>query len=166
MRKNLLCCMSLTVFFLGCSTTEKIPPKQPILCSVLSFESRASMNAGEAESVTDMFVGALQNSQRFTVIERKQLNAVVKEQEFQAAQSDDRTAKAAKILAINKMFSGSIGMLGDKYIVSVKMIDVESSRVDYSHSWTYDDDLEDINEEFLPNIVQEILLAIDGVEKK
>jgi TolB-like protein len=166
MFKKLQCCVLFTVFFLGCSTTEKIPPKQPILCSILSFESRAGMKTGEAESVADMFAGALQNSQRFTVIERNQLNAIVKEQEFQSAQSEDGTAKAAKILAISKMFSGSVGMLGEDYVVSVKMIDVESSRVDYSHSWTYDDDLEDINEEFLPNIVREILLAIDGVQKK
>jgi TolB-like protein len=69
-------------------------------------------------------------------------------------------------LAIKKMFSGSLGKLGDKFIFNLKMIDVESSRVDLAVSRTYDDDLEDIGEEFLPNIVREILLTIDGPPKQ
>jgi hypothetical protein len=57
-------------------------------------------------------------------------------------------------------------MLGEKYIVNIKMIDVESSRVEYAHIWTYDDDLEDIGEKFLPKIVQEFIKSLDITLKK
>jgi Uncharacterized protein involved in formation of curli polymers len=124
------------------------------------------MKAGEAESVTDMFSSALQNTGRFTVVERNKLNAVLQEQEFQAAQNGEDAVKAGKILSVRKMFSGSIGMLGKNYVVNLKMIDVESSRVEYAHIWTYDDDLEDIGEKFLPRLVQEFIKSLDGTLKK
>jgi curli biogenesis system outer membrane secretion channel CsgG len=124
------------------------------------------MKAGEAESVMDLFSSLLQNTNRFTVIDRKNLNNVLQEQGFQSTQNGESAVQAGKILAIKKMFSGSIGMLGEKYILNLKMIDTETSQVDFAKSWTYDDDLEDIDEEFLPGIVQEILLVVDGPQKK
>ncbi len=154
-----VCC---TILFVSCGTTEKIPPKPSILCGIMSFESRAGMKTGEAESVADMFATVLQKSGRFTVVERKQLNAVLQEQGFQSAQGGEDAARAGKILAIKKMFSGSLGKLGDAYIFNLKMIDVESSRVDLAVSRTYDDDLEDIGEKFLPDVVHEILQTLDG----
>jgi curli biogenesis system outer membrane secretion channel CsgG len=124
------------------------------------------MKAGEAESVTDMFSSALQNTGRFTVIERNKLNAVLQEQGFQATQDGEDAVKAGKILSVRKMFLGSIGMLGKKYVVNLKMIDVETSRVEYARMWTYDDDLENIGEKFLPKLVQEFLKSLDGTLKK
>jgi curli biogenesis system outer membrane secretion channel CsgG len=124
------------------------------------------MKSGEAESVTDMFSSALQNTGRFTVIERNKLNAVLQEQGFQSTQNGEDAVKAGKILSVRKMFSGSIGMLGDNYIVNLKMIDVETSRVEYAHTWTYDDDLEDIGRKFLPKLVQEFIKSLDGTLKK
>jgi hypothetical protein len=64
------------------------------------------------------------------------------------------------------MFSGSIGMLGEKYVVNVKMIDVESSQVDFSLSKTYDDDLEEIGEKFLPSMIQDVLQKIESMQEK
>lgn len=166
MWQRLLWCVSSILLLIGCSSTEKISPPSPILCSILSLESRAGMKAGEAESVTDMFSSALQNTGRFTVVERNKLNAVLQEQGFQATQNGEDAVKAGKILSVRKMFSGSIGMLGKNYVVNLKMIDVESSRVEYAHIWTYDDDLEDIGEKFLPKLVQEFIKSLDGTLKK
>jgi TolB-like protein len=165
MIQKLLCCVGSMILLLGCSSAEKIPPKTPLLCSLLSFESRAGVKEEEAESITEMMSAALQNTGRFTLVERKKMNAVLQEQGFQSIQSGEDAVKAGKILAVQKMFSGSIGMLGKKYIVNLKMIDVESSRVDFMRSWTYDDDLEDIGKEFFPEIAQEVVKIIDGMKK-
>jgi TolB-like protein len=165
MWQMLLCCVSSIILLIGCSSTGKIPPPPPILCSISSLESRAGMKPGEAESVTDMFSSALQNTGRFTVIERNKLNAVLQEQGFQATQNSEDAVKAGKILSVRKLFTGSIGMLGENYIINLKMIDVETSRVEYAHTWTYDDDLEDIGKKFLPKIVQEFLKSLDGPQE-
>jgi TolB-like protein len=165
MSKWLLFFVSSSILFAGCSSTEKIFTTSPIPCSILTLESRAGMKPGEAESVTDMFSSALQNTGRFAVVERNKLNAVLQEKGFQAAQNGEDAVEAGKILSINKMFSGSIGMLGKKYMINLKMIDVSTSRVEYAHTWTYDDDLEDIGERFLPKIVGEFINSLDSTLK-
>lgn len=165
MVQRLLGCIVVAFILTNCSTTEKIT-RPPIPCAILTFESRAGMKAGEAESVMDMFAAALQNSGRFTVIERKHLNAVMQEQGFQSTLNGEDASKAGKILAVHKMFTGSIGMLGEKYVVNLKMIDVESSRIDLALSHVYDDDLEDIGKKFLPKLVEEILQNIDSQQNK
>ena len=167
MCRTIICCFIISILIFGCAGTEKIAPKPKINCCIIPFESRTGMQAGEAESVMDMLATSLQNTSRFIVIDRKHLNAILQEQGFQSAQEGgDGLAKAAKILAIHKMITGSIGKLGDKYVLNLKMIDVGTSEVTLAISRTYDDDLEDIDEEFLPSVVNEIMLAIDGPQKK
>lgn len=163
---RLLMIVFLPLVFFACSTSEIILPKTPIICGILTFEPRAGVNSGEAESIAEMFASALQNSKRFTVIERKQLIAVMQEQGFQAAQNPDAAAEAGKILSIRKMFSGSIGMLGGSYVLILKMIDVESSQIDLAVSRTYNGGIEDINEKFLPDMVKEIMRIIDNKQIK
>jgi TolB-like protein len=91
----------------------------------------------------------------------------LQERDFQASQDENaQMAKAGKILAIRKMISGSIGKLGSKYLVHLKMIDVESSSVDLAVSQTYDDDLADIGKEFIPEIVSQLVAAVDGTPKR
>jgi TolB-like protein len=157
MTGRLMFYLSLLLFCYSCTTVEKIQAGKPINCAVLTFESRSGLNAGEAETITELFSTSLQNSGRFVVVERNRIEAVLKEREFQAMQDEENVAKAGKILSIRKMFSGSIGKLGAEYLVSVKMIDVESSRVDFSVTKKYDDDLADINDEFIPGLVRDIV---------
>jgi len=166
MPQKLLCFVSSFILLAGCSSTEKISTSPPVSCSIHTLESRAGMKPGEAESVTDVFSSALQNTERFTVIERNKLNTVLQEKEFQAAQSGEDAADAGKIIAVKKMFSGSIGMIGKRYMINLKMIDVSTSRVEYARMWTYDDDLEDIGEKFFPKVVEELINSLDGSLKK
>ncbi len=166
MSQKLLCFVYSFILLAGCSSTEKISTSPLITCSILTLETRSGMKPGEAESVTDMFSSALQNTGRFTVVERNKLNAVLQEKGFQAAQSGEDASDSGKILSVRKMFSGSIGMLGKKYMLNLKMIDVSTSQVEYARTWTYDDDLEDIGEKFLPKIVEEFINSIDGTVKK
>ncbi len=161
MWQRLLGCVIVAMLLAHCSTTERVSSRPQIPCGILAFESRAGMKTGEAESIEDMFSAALQKTGRVVVIERKRLDAVLKEQGFQSMQGGEDASKAGKILAVRKMFTGSIGMLGEKYVVNLKMIDVETSRV-FALSRMYDDDIEDIGEQFLPSIVNEILQSIDN----
>lgn len=150
----------------GCSSNIDKVEQKPIQCTVLKFEAGGGISEGEAVSVTDMFVSSLQNSGKFIVVERKKLDAVLQEQQFQASQDEESAVKAGKILAIRKMFTGSIGKLGEKYIINLKMIDVESSRVDFAVAKPYDDDLEDIGEDFIPDLVKEIITRLQEMQER
>ena len=158
---------SILVIFLGCSSSEPPPPKPMINCSILPFEARSGVQPGEAESVAELISAGLQNTGRFTIIERKRINMLLQEQGFQATQGEgDGYAKAAKILAVHWFFAGSVGKLGDNYIINVKMINVETADVKYAWTKTYDDDLEDIHKKFIPNLIKEMMQSIDGQQEK
>jgi TolB-like protein len=152
----------------GCSSSSPQAVKKPTpQIGILPFEPRAGVQPGEAESVTELLTAAIQQTGRFIVVERKTMNALVQERDFQASQDDDaKLALAGKTLAIQKMLSGSIGRLGSKYVFHLKMVDLQSSSVDLALSQTYDDDLGDIGNEFIPEIVSQLIKAVEEPTKK
>lgn len=163
-------CYVLLPFILvlfGCGASKPEAPKPKINISIMDFEARAGVQSLEAQSVGDAIASLLTQTARFNVVDRKQIQAVLQEQGFQAAQNPNAgLSQAAHVLSVRKFVTGSLGKLGDNYIFSVKLTDVETSAIDLSISRTYDDDLEDIMDEFLPSIVNEIVAAVDGVKAK
>lgn len=159
--------LPFVLFLFGCSASKPETPKPKINISIMDFEARAGVQTPEAQTVGDALASLLTQTARFNVIDRKQIQAVLQEQGFQAAQNPGAgLSHAAGVLAVKKFVTGSLGKLGDNYIFSVKITDVETSGIDLSISRTYDDDLEDIMDDFLPEIVAEIVAAVDGVKKK
>jgi TolB-like protein len=155
----------VTVLFIGCGSSKKAVFQPKISIAIMDFEARTGVQPGEAQSVGDMFASLLQQTGRFNVMDRKQVKLMMQEQGFQASQEGD-VSKAGKVLAVRKMLFGSLGKLGKSvYVFNVKMTDVESSNIDLSISKNYDDDLEDIGDEFLPSIVQQVVQTIDGGKK-
>lgn len=166
-RSSLLVVVFFLPLFLGCGSSKKVATLPKVNIAVMPFESRAGIEPGEAESIADGFASQLQQTGRFTVVDRKQIQAILQEQGFQAMQSGETEAsRAGKMLAVRKMLTGNMGKLGEKYVFNVKMTDVETGSIDISISKTYDDDLEDIFDEFIPQLVQEIVDTIDGKRKK
>lgn len=167
MRNRCYILLPLVLVLFGCSPSKPGVPKPKINISIMDFEARAGVQTPEAQSVGDALASLLTQTARFNVVDRKQIQAVLQEQGFQAAQNPNAgLSQAAHVLSVRKFVTGSLGKLGDNYIFSVKLTDVETSGIDLSISRTYDDDLEDIMDEFLPSIVNEIVAAVDGVKLK
>ncbi|MCU0452205.1 MAG: CsgG/HfaB family protein [Bacteroidetes bacterium] len=167
MRTRCYSLLPLVLLLIGCGGSKPQIAKPKINISIMDFEARAGVQAPEAQSVGDALASLLTQTARFNVVDRKQIQAVLQEQSFQAAQNPNAgLGQAASVLAVRKFVTGSLGKLGENYIFSVKITDVETSGIDLSISRTYDDDLEDIMDEFLPEIVSEIVAAVDGVQKK
>lgn len=167
MRNRRYALLPLVLVLFGCGASKPEVPKPKINISIMDFEARAGVQTPEAQSVGDALASLLTQTARFNVVDRKQIQAVLQEQGFQAAQNPNAgLSQAAHVLSVRKFVTGSLGKLGDNYIFSVKLTDVETSGIDLSISRTYDDDLEDIMDEFLPSIVNEIVAAVDGVKTK
>ncbi len=147
----------------GCGSSKPAPPPPKISMSITEFVGRAGVQPGEAETVSDALGSLLAGTGRFTMIDRTQVAALLQERSFQRSQGKEDGQ--GHIMVVRKFLTGTLGKLGDNYVFSVTMTDVESSRIDLSVSRTYDDDLEDIIEDLLPEVVTEILTAIDGPAK-
>ena len=87
-----------------------------------------------AISISNMIRTDLINSDRFIVIERSQLNLILKEQGFQQTGCTDQdcAVQIGRLLSANKMLLGEIGSIGKEIIITIRIVDVEKGSSEYS----------------------------------
>ena len=154
---SVVSCISLLL--VGCGTSNKVTGP-PIALMVSHFDGRAGVDSGTAQIFRDAFAAELQKTGRFTVVDRKATGAIMQEKEFQAAQRGE-TVTMPKLHSLKKMISGSIGKLGEDYVFNIKMTDLESATIDFAIAKTYNGDLEDVIEDFLPQLAREVLQSLE-----
>ena len=154
------CGMLAFLIFVGCGSSRKAAePPLPLLIS--EFEGRAGVDSGTAQIIRDAFAAELQKTKRFIVVDRKATGAIMEEKQLQAAQSGT-TAAMPKLQSLRKMISGSIGKLGEDFVFNIKMTDLETANVDFAVARTYNGDMEDVIEDFLPQLAREVLRSLDN----
>jgi len=150
--------IALPVFFLACSSSEKVSgPKIALMIS--DFDGRAGVDSGTAQIIKDALAAELQKTGRFTIVDRKATAAIMQEQEFQASQ-EGNVANGVKVRSLRKMISGSVGKLGEDYVFNVKMTDMETATVDFAIAKMYNGDLEDVLDDFIPQLATDVLQSI------
>lgn len=86
------------------------------------------VSQAESQTLTDRFRSELVNTGRFTVIERAEMDEILKEQAFQqtGCTTDACAVEIGKLLNVRRIVAGSIGKIGRVYTISLRVIDVES----------------------------------------
>ncbi len=111
-------------------TEPALKPGEPVRLAILNFEAK-----GVPQEVGDICLSSLSNSlanfDYITLVERKQIEAVVKEQKFQASDlTDEKTSvQIGKLLNANRVLVCSIGKLGTSLILTARILDVETGKV-------------------------------------
>lgn len=101
--------------------------------AVLNLEG-TGISASEAIGLTDRFRTDLVRTNKVTVVERSQMETILKEQDFQLAgcTSAECAVEVGQLLGVTSMVAGTIGKLGSTYIVDIRMIDVQSGKITLS----------------------------------
>ena len=151
--------VALPVFFLGCGSSKKVSgPKIALMIS--DFDGRSGVDSGTAQIIKDALAAELQKTGRFTIVDRKATAAIMQEQEFQASQEGNVANNGMKVHSLRKMISGSVGKLGEDYVFNVKMTDMETATVDFAIAKMYNGDLEDVIDDFIPQLATDVLQSI------
>ncbi len=126
--------------------------------AVVNLVAKSGISEATAATVTDLLTGELVGLKKFDVVDRANLNKVLKEQALQQSGCTEQACavKLGNILNVQKLIVGSISKLGDNIVISVNFVDVEKSRIDLSEkiSATNENDL-------LPK-VQQLAQKIDS----
>jgi len=118
-----------------------------IVCSVLiSFSSAFSgdpvaiidfsgggLSEPQLTALSDIFRSSLIGTGRYDVMDRNNMSEILQEQAFQLTGECTDVGclvEVGQILGVRKMFGGVIGLLGSKYVITVKLIDVQTSRIE------------------------------------
>jgi len=90
-----------------------------------------NIDPGIALVVTDLLRNNLFNTGRYSVLERANMDKLIKEQQFQMSgcSSTECAIELGKILNMQEMLVGSVNKLGSKFFINARMVDVESGEI-------------------------------------
>ena len=98
--------------------------------AVLDLEA-TGVTESEAKTLTDKLRGELINTGKFKVIERSQMEQILKEQGFQqtGCTSSDCAVEMGQLLGVKNIITGSIGKVGQTFLISVRIIHVGTGEI-------------------------------------
>jgi TolB-like protein len=120
-------CMALLV----CAASPAVAGATDNRIAVMDFETQdlpRSTGAMAAELVRT----ELANEKSFTVIERNRINLILKEHGFQQSGCTDQSCavEVGRLLSANKILTGTVMKLGGQIIITVRLVDVQSGKID------------------------------------
>ena len=133
---------------------------EKILVAVLEFEGR-NIETSDAEIITDFIRQSLITSGYFKVLERGMINELLTEVNLQQSgcTSSECAVQIGKILAVKKMIVGNVSKLGKKFFINLRMVDVETSQIDFATSVGAEvpiEQLPEYAEELIANVVESL----------
>lgn len=112
--------------------------------AVMDFTPGVGVTTSNVSGLADMLVNSLYDTQKFTIVERYQLNQVLREQNFQQNNlSTSQIVKVGKLLGVQAIVIGTVnfivtdrtveqvytGMAMGEYNVDVRIVSVETGEV-------------------------------------
>jgi TolB-like protein len=120
-----------TVAAVAAPVSSTSVPEKPAI-AVLNLKESSGVTTGEAELLSDRLRAELFNTGSFTVMERDQMQQVLKEQGFQKSGAcTDATCmvEIGQLLGVKQIITGSIGRLGSMFLVNLRSIDVTTGKI-------------------------------------
>ena len=127
-------------------TSHKFVLKRLPQVAVLSFTGEG-ISAKDLSTVTNRFESELLASDSFKIVERRNIDKILKEQGFQqsgACDNSECSVEIGQLLSVQGIFTGDLSKVGKTWSLSVKKTDVGSGQTEFSHVLDIQGDLEDV----------------------
>ncbi|HEX2959548.1 MAG TPA: CsgG/HfaB family protein [Chitinispirillaceae bacterium] len=105
---------------------------QKVTTALVTLKAGNGVNEGESEIISDRLRSELFKTAKVTIMERDQMQEILKEQGFQqsgACTDEACLVEMGQMLGVKHMVVGSLGKLGSMFMVNVRSIDVQTSKV-------------------------------------
>ncbi len=88
------------------------------------------VSAKTSRVVTNMLRTNLINLKKFTIVERSQMDLILKEQGFQQTGCTDQdcAVQIGKVLSVRKILIGELSSIGSSLMMTIRIVDVETRR--------------------------------------
>ena len=124
---------------LGPNQLITLPPmpnsQKPAQVAVASLSS-TSIAEAEKQLLTEVLRDVLVGSKYFLVVSREDMGDLLKEQNFQREMCDttECLVEMGQLLAVEKIIGGSVGKVGNAYSVVLRIVSVETGKIECSAS--------------------------------
>jgi hypothetical protein len=133
MKKTISIVLMIGMFSFDIAIAQTAQNQAKPVLAVLKLKA-LDITENEAYQITNFLQSELLYSRRFTLVDRVQVDELLKEVKYQQSGSCDVTCAAdlGKQLAASKVIKGSVGKLGNSYTIYIDMVDVETARIENS----------------------------------
>ena len=110
--------------------------------AVVEFNSQG-ISQNEARVLTDRLMVELHRTNKFKLLEREMLSAIIEEQKFQMSgcTSDECLVELGQIANVEEIVGGSISKMGKVYSVTARLISVETGELIRTGIYDYEGDI-------------------------
>jgi curli biogenesis system outer membrane secretion channel CsgG len=115
--------------------------------AVMTLKAASGISEGEAELITERLNTELFRTGKVNVMERNQMQEILKEQGFQqsgACTDEACLVEVGQLLGVQGLITGSIGKLGSLFLVNLRIIDVRTAQIRQVVSEDIKGDVEDV----------------------
>ncbi len=141
---------------------------QPVGKTTLAVMDFGGQNVEKSVIVplTNRFRAELMKTGKYDVMERTEMYKILEEQNFQRSDCVDQTCavEAGQLIAVKKIVTGTVAKVGGIYTLNVKVLDVETGRIDQNVSEDCDCPIEKVLTETMNRLAYQ--MAGLEVEKK
>lgn len=133
------------------------PVRLPVL-AIMALDSRG-VGQNEVSAITDNLVSKLQQCGKFRIMERSQMDQILKEQNFQQSGACDGSqcaVEVGKLLGIDRMVIGSVGLVGNTYTFNLRMIDVGSGEAVRTSARNHKGSIDEVLTDLVPAAVADM----------
>lgn len=140
--KQLIICLLAVTFAISAYAQDKKEKKQEkkYTVAILDFNVISGVQKIEAMALTSKFRGSLAKTQKYTVLERNEMETILKEQDVtltDICNTAECVVEVGKLLAAEKMIAGDIAKVGETYTIQIRLIDVTTSKIEETESHEY-----------------------------
>jgi TolB-like protein len=99
--------------------------------AVMDFKAGAGVEQSEVTGISSILTTYLNDTKKFTIVERTQIDEVISEQGFQYSSLTNRQMiKLGEILNAQKIVVGDVNIVGGQYNIDARILDVETGNMD------------------------------------
>lgn len=109
--------------------------------------------------VTDALIDELMKTSSVRVLERSQMESILKEQGFQqsgACDGSECAVQIGKLLSIDRIVVGSLGRLGNSYTLSTRIVNVETGEITASSRQQQKGEIDAVTTGLVPTVAREL----------
>jgi len=131
--------------------------------AVMDLRPLGYFDKEEIQVLSERFRSEIVKTKKYEVMERQDMEQLDKELALQLSSGFDanRVAEAGKKSGARYVILGSIGKIGTRYTIDVKLVDCETSRIEESVAEDYRGDIEG-----LVKVMHKIAFQLAGIKEK
>ena len=137
---------------------------------VSEFEARSLSSSLRGQVTREIMSERYRNLSKidYTVVDRSQMDRIFDEFKIQSTGCTDISCaiEFGKILSVEKIIIGEVGLVGGTYTLNASIVDVETAKVTAAAEYKYAGAIDNILNRGMPRIVDTLLYGKTGSKKK